>query len=101
MNERVLRIKLYLKENNITYEQLSEMSNVPLNTLKNIFSGRTQHPRIDTLQAIEHALGIDEHTPAPAPTGETAELFALLNELTEEELQEISSFVDFVISKRK
>lgn len=50
--------KAYLKANKITYEQLSERSGIPLNTLKNIFSGRTPNPRIDTMQAIEAALGL-------------------------------------------
>ena len=50
--------KAYLKSNKITYEQLSERSGIPINTLKNIFSGRTLHPRIDTVQAIEAALGL-------------------------------------------
>ena len=50
--------KAYLKANKITYEQLSERSGRPLNTLKNIFSERTRHPRIDTVQAIERALGL-------------------------------------------
>lgn len=54
--------KAYLKANKITYEQLSERSGIPLNTLKNIFSGRTEHPRIDTMQAIEAALGLDSST---------------------------------------
>lgn len=52
--------KAYLKANKITYEQLSERSGIPLNTLKNIFSGRTEHPRIDTMQAIKDALGLNQ-----------------------------------------
>lgn len=51
-------IKTHLKAHKITYEQLSEKSKIPLNTLKNIFSGRTPNPRIDTMQAIEEALGL-------------------------------------------
>ena len=42
----------------MTYEQLSTKSGIPLNTLKNVFCGRTENPRIDTLQAIERALGL-------------------------------------------
>lgn len=54
--------KAYLKANKITYEQLSERSGIPLNTLKNIFSERTQNPRIDTIKAIEAALGFEKTT---------------------------------------
>ena len=56
----VQAIKGYLKANKITYEQLSEKSGIPLNTLKNIFSGRTPNPRIDTIQAIMRALELDQ-----------------------------------------
>lgn len=59
MNAKIQYYKGYLKQKNITYEKLSEMSGIPLNTLKNIFRGKTEHPRIDTIQAIERALGID------------------------------------------
>lgn len=51
--------KAYLKANKITYEQLSEKSGIPLNTIKNILSGRTPNPRIDTIQAIERALDLN------------------------------------------
>lgn len=56
----VQAIKGVLKANKITYEQLSEKSGIPLNTLKNIFSGRTPNPRIDTIQAIMRALELDQ-----------------------------------------
>lgn len=55
---QVPQIKAYLKENKITYPELSEKSGIPLGTLKSIFSGRTPAPRIDTIQAIERALGL-------------------------------------------
>ena len=58
MNSKIQYYKDYLKQKNITYEKLSEMSGIPLNTLKNIFRGKTEHPRIDTIQAIERALGL-------------------------------------------
>ena len=51
-------IKAHLKTIGMTYETLSERSGIPLNTLKNIFRGKTKNPRIDTMQAIEDALGL-------------------------------------------
>ena len=47
------------KELNLTLDEISARSGVPLNTLKNIFSGRTTNPRIDTIRAIEKALGLE------------------------------------------
>lgn len=54
----IKQLKFGIKNQKITYKELSELSGIPLNTLKNIFSGRTKHPRIDTVQAIERALGM-------------------------------------------
>lgn len=61
---QITEIKSYMKQNNITYEQLSESAKIPIGTLKSIFSGRTPNPRIDTVQAIETALGLSaDHNP--------------------------------------
>lgn len=56
----VEQIKSYLKKNKITYQTLSEKSGIPIGTLKNIFSQCTINPRIDTMQAIEEALGLKD-----------------------------------------
>lgn len=47
------------KELGITFDELSQLSGVPVQTLHNIFRGHTTTPRIDTVQAIERALGLD------------------------------------------
>lgn len=58
----VAEIKKHIKQHKITYEALSEQSGIPIGTIKSIFSGRTPNPRLDTMQAIERALGISrEH----------------------------------------
>lgn len=54
----ILEIKKIMKRQKVTYEELSRESNIPLNTIKKIFSGKTQNPRIDTMRAIENALGV-------------------------------------------
>ncbi len=43
------------KAKGYTYEQIAEMSGVPLGTVQKIFSGETQSPRYATLQALEAA----------------------------------------------
>jgi transcriptional regulator with XRE-family HTH domain len=97
--DRINRIKQRKKELGLTFEELARLSGIPLRTLENIYHGITKHPRVDTMQAIERALGLD--APAPEASKEAQQLFTLLNELTEDELVELSSFVDFIISKRK
>lgn len=50
--KEMLEIKL---EIGYTYEQISELSGVPLGTVQKVFSGTTKSPRYDTLQALEKA----------------------------------------------
>lgn len=61
MNEKIVKIKAFIKENKITYKEISEKTGIPEGTLKHIFSGVTKNPRIDTIQAIENAINYKEH----------------------------------------
>ena len=99
----IQEIKAFMKQKKITYQSLSEESGIALNTLKNIFRGKTANPRIDTMQAIERALGIENEKTPPGRelTDGEKELFELITQLTEDEIDELSNFVDFIISKRK
>ena len=58
------KIKRYLKENGLTYEDLAKMSGIPKQTISRVLGGFTANPRVDTIEAIEHALGFDKITPA-------------------------------------
>lgn len=60
------KIKKELKSRKWTYETLSEKANIPLQTLRKIFAGITLNPRIDTVEAIEKALGINNELPPGA-----------------------------------
>lgn len=60
----VKEIKEFMRINKITQVELSEKSNIPLSTLRQIFSGARKNPRIDTMQAIENALGFVSPTAA-------------------------------------
>ena len=93
----IQEIKAYMKERKITQKQLSDMSGIPLQTLRKIFSGLTTSPRIDTMQAIETALGLSNDTAIPT---ELAGLIDAIATLTDEECRAVSDYIDFVISKR-
>ena len=43
-----------------TYDKIAELSGVPLGTVQKIFSGVTESPRYDTLQALEKAFKSQE-----------------------------------------
>lgn len=40
-----------------TYETISNLSGIPEATIKNIFSGKTEDPRFETVSAIVNAMG--------------------------------------------
>lgn len=95
-------LKAIKKQKKLTLQEIADASGIPKRTVDDIFSGKTKHPRIDTMQAIERALGI---TPGqevlPAYTEEEKQLFELIQQLTDEEAKELSNFVDYILSKRK
>ena len=49
----IQEMKKKKQENGYTYAQIADLSGVPLGTVQKIFSGETQSPRYDTLQALE------------------------------------------------
>lgn len=66
------------KSKNITIEELSKRSGIPQITVERVLYGKTPHPRIDTLQALERALGVEKEKPPELSDGEKAllELFS-------------------------
>lgn len=49
----IQEMKKKKQEKGYTYAQIADLSGVPLGTVQKIFSGETQSPRYDTLQALE------------------------------------------------
>lgn len=65
---------------NFTYEAVSNLSGIPEATVKNIFSGKTEDPRFETVSAIVLALGgsLDEvYSPSVRKEVETNSVTAL------------------------
>lgn len=94
-------LKQAKKAKKMKLQDISDLSGIPKRTVDDIFSGHTVNPRTDTLQAIERALGIAEEKTAPKYTEAEMQLFELIKQLTDEETEELSNFVDFILSKRK
>ncbi len=51
-------IKQYMKANKITYDELSNRTGLSKSCITKIFAGYAKYPRVDTMQAIERALGL-------------------------------------------
>ena len=90
-------IKKYMKENRISQVQLAEKSGIPLQTLRKIFSGLTPHPRIDTMQAIETALGLNKKATEEPPQS-IDHLINHLRELPKEKQQELVPVIEHLIN---
>lgn len=80
-------LKEILKKRKITYAELSKMSGVPINTIQNFMSNRTSSPRIDTMQAIENALGFVSPTAVTQYTEKETDLVRLYRALPNEQLK--------------
>ena len=53
-------LKKAKKLKKLTLQEISDLSHIPKRTVDKIFSGATENPRIDTLEAIANALGLSE-----------------------------------------
>ena len=95
-------LKAVKKQKKMTLQDISDISGIPKRTVDGIFSGKTKNPRIDTMQAIERALGItQEQKTAPEYTEAERKLFGLIEQLTDAEVEELSNYLDYILSKRK
>lgn len=97
----VEEIKKYMKENGISQIELAENSGIPLQTLRKIFSGNTKYPRIDTMQAIENALGLNKKAVVETPPQSIDNLIADLKKMPKEKQEELTPVIQHLINAYK
>lgn len=96
------KIAEYKKKLNLTTEELSERSGVPVGTLNKILSGATKDPKLETLKSIARVLGLnlndfdDEYSNKP----HTIAAHFDGDEYTADELEEIKQFAEFVKNRK-
>lgn len=56
----IQKIKDYMRQKGITYADLANMSGLSVSTITKIMGGFARYPRVDTVQAIEKALGLND-----------------------------------------
>ena len=103
MNITSLRIKQKREELGLSAEQLGEKIGKAKTTIYRYESGFIDKMPSEILLKIANALGV---TPLylmgiEEPTKEENKLISLIEQLTDEEVEELSNFVDYLISKRK
>ncbi len=86
----LINLREMKKASNLSTKQIIEKTNLPERTVTRIFSGETDHPRIDTIYIIVKALG-----------GTLNDIFADTNiVVASESLVEIKENVDIVTAER-
>ena len=107
-NDMAKRIKDLRLEKGLTLEQVGKIVGVGRSTVRKWETGMIANMKRDKIASLSKALGVspsyllgytDERT--LQPTKEENELINLILQLTDEETEELSKFVDYIISKRK
>lgn len=95
-------LKQLKKSKKMTLQEISDVSGIPKRTVDGIFSGKTKNPRIDTMQAIERALGLEnEKTPTDIilSEGESA-LLELFRTATDEQQEMVLQLLRLALSQK-
>lgn len=107
-NDMAKRIKDLRLEKGLTLEQVGKIVGVGRSTVRKWETGMIANMKRDKIASLSKALGVspsyllgytDERT--LQPTKQENELINLILQLTDEETEELSNFVDYIISKRK
>lgn len=86
------------KELKLNYEDLAKLANVSKRTIEDIFRGYTTSPRIDTVEAIEKALGINQE-PKENLKNIPIAMYDGLESLNEEQMQDVMKYIEFIKAK--
>ena len=98
------RIKDLRLEKGLTLEQVGNLAGVGKSTVRKWETGMIANMKRDKIASLAQALGT---TPAylmgweETTNNEQNKLISLIEQLTDEETEELSNFVDYLISKRK
>lgn len=96
----VKNLRAIMKMRNMGNRELAAASGIPLGTLNKIIYGETKSPTLDSMQAIAKALDctlddfVRDYEPVTIAAHHDAE------EWSEDEIEEINRFKDYVKSKR-
>ena len=94
------KINEYKKRIGLTTEELSKLSGVPVGTLNKILSGATKDPKLETLKAVARVLGLTLNDFDDIPYSSTIAAHFDGDELTEDELDDIRAYAEFVKNRR-
>lgn len=92
------------KEKKMTIADIAKAANLPKGTVQNIFCGYIPNPRIDTIEAIERALGIEKKPTNPI-TAEKLEALGFdlseIENLSDNDLETIKNTLHVLVENLK
>ena len=94
------KINEYKKRIGLTTEELSKLSGVPVGILNKILSGATKDPKLETLKAVARVLGLTLNDFDDIPYSSTIAAHFDGDEFTEDELDDIRAYAEFVKNRR-
>jgi transcriptional regulator with XRE-family HTH domain len=101
------QLKALRKANGLNMKELGSKVGLSESTISLYENGKRQPDNETMLKfadffgvSVDYLLGRQEE-PTPTLTDEEKELFNLITQLTDEEVEELSKFVDFILSKRR
>ena len=99
----IQEVKAYMKSKKITYKDLSEMTGLSISCITKIFAGYAKYPRVDTWNIILPALGLDEQQKSPPSelTEGENEILSIIGQLTDEEIKEARTILNYILNKRE
>lgn len=83
------------KRQNISVKELAKKADLPKGTVEKVLYGVVQNPRIDTMQAIEKALGLSDIDP---PTKKQQYFIDLFNSLTPTQQDKAIAFIQGLLA---
>lgn len=104
------QVRKLRKERNLSMKEFGNLVGLAESTISLYENGKRQPDNEKLIQmadffgvSVDYLLGrIEKETPPDMELSEgEKQLIALIKELTDEEAQELSNYVDFIISKRK
>lgn len=97
----IQEIKAYMKKNKISYEKLAEMTGLSVSTITKIFGGFAKYPRVDTIETIERALGLNKKNTSPELSDEESELLALFGKMSPAQKARFVGYGEGLLNERK
>ena len=99
-------IKKELKNRKITYQMIADNTNISISTLKDIFRGKTENPRLDTIKLICSYLNIEtdnliyNETNSPILSEEEKEIIQNIRLLDKDKKNRLKGYLKALIENK-